>query len=130
MSHIERRRREQERREALVEQHQREDAAPRLRDVAPNLEGLRLSFEDVRPAGRQLAPSYSRPIVVSSAPAMFEIRCLEARCDGRHQLTETILAGLRQSQEIIKGESNCTGVVADELCDRTLSFVCEATYRR
>jgi hypothetical protein len=127
---IGRRQREQEQREALAEQHRREDAAPRLRAVVPNLSSLRLRFEDVRAEGRPLAPSYTRPIVVDSAPASFEVRCIDPRCDGRHDITTAILNGLKRSSEQIVGESGCPGMVGDAPCDRILSYVCEASFMR
>ena len=34
----------------------------------------------------------------TGAPAHFEVRCMEPKCDGRHDLTAAILAGLARSQ--------------------------------
>ena len=88
-----------------------------------------MRFDDLRPEGRLLVASYARPIVVASAPAHFEIRCMEPRCNGRHDLTHAILPALRRSEVCFAGTSGCDGTVGDEPCDRMLGYVCEASYR-
>src|SRR5437868_7090922 len=103
--------------EDLVEHRRREDAAPRLRDEIAHLKSLRLVLEQVRGEGRLPALSYIKPIVVASAPAYFEIRCVEPRCDGRHDLTQPILRALRQSIPVYSGQSSCNGMVGDAACD-------------
>jgi hypothetical protein len=116
-------------REAAAEQRRREDAAPRLRDEIARLLSLRLRFDDIRGPNRMLAASYTRPIVVPSAPAHFEVRCMEPRCDGRHDLTLEILRALRDSQVCFAGTSSCYGMVGDTACDRVLAYAAEASYR-
>ena len=115
--------------EAMAEQRRREDAAPRLRDEFENLLSLRFRFDDLREEGRMKAQSYDRPIVVASAPAHFEIHCLEPRCDGRHDITHWIMHALRQSQVEFSGQSDCSGMVGTVPCDRTLGYAFVATYR-
>jgi hypothetical protein len=88
-----------------------------------------MTFSDIREEGRILAPSYVRPVVVASAPAHFEIRCMEPKCDGKHDLTSRLLQALRQSQARIVGQSTCDGMVGDVPCDRILSYTCDATYK-
>jgi hypothetical protein len=114
--------------EALAEHRRREDAAPRLRDEVRRLVSLRMTFEDVRTEGRLVAMSYVKPVMVADAPAYFEIRCMEPRCDGRHDLTQAILQALRQSKPLFEGRSDCGGNVGDTPCDRVLGYTCEATY--
>ena len=121
-------RRDQARIEANAEQRRREDACPRLCDEVTALQTLRIHLEDRRNAGQLTAMSYSKPIVVMSAPALFEIRCMEPRCSGLHDLTREILSGLRQHLTAFEGESACNGSVGDAGCDRTLGFSCVATY--
>lgn len=116
--------------EETVEHRRREDAAPRLLDEVRALQSLRLKLEEVRSEGRQLAMPYVRPIVVATAPAYFEIRCMEPRCDGRHDLTQPLMRALRESQAHFTGQSRCMGMVGDVSCDRLLSYECNATYRR
>lgn len=116
--------------EAAAAHRRRQDAAPPLRDQAPDLETLRLSFDERRPGGAATAMPYARPIVVSTARAYFEFRCMEQRCDGRHDLTAIILKALRERRTSITQEQTCTGFVDNAAaCDRTLIVTCEATYR-
>jgi hypothetical protein len=122
------RKRDQAQVEATAEHRKREDAAPRLRDRAPQLRTLRLTLDEMRPNGGSTATAYARPIVVATAPAHFEVRCMEPRCDGRHDLTAPILQALSQRLTTYSGESQCNGVINDQLCDRTLKYAYEATY--
>jgi hypothetical protein len=115
--------------EAALERRRQEDAAPRLRDEVEGLLSLRFRFDDLRAEGRTLALPYTRPIVVESAPALFDVRCLEPRCDGRHDLTQPVLRALRQAEKAFAGESPCMGMVGDVPCDRILGYACEANYR-
>lgn len=121
-------RRDQDRIDATAAQRQREDDAPRLCDQVPALRSLRIQFEDRRAASGLTAMTYSKPIVVASAPASFEIRCMEPRCDGRHDLTRSILNALRQNQASFGAESPCNGIVSDQHCDHVLIYKCTATY--
>jgi hypothetical protein len=123
------RRRDQAALEATAEHRRREDAAPRLRDEVRRLLTLRLRFDDIRGESQVAAASYVRPVVVETAPALFEIRCMEPRCNGRHDLTAAVLSGLRRSESSFEGTSQCDGMVGDTPCDRTLAYACEASYR-
>jgi hypothetical protein len=125
-----RQREAQERGEARAEQRRREDEAPRLKDVVPSLSWLRIHFEDRRAAGKNTAMPYTRLIVVATAPAVFIVRCVEPRCDGRHEITGDVMRELRDRQQRSEGESSCPGNVGDLACDRTLVYVCEAKYER
>jgi len=121
-------RRDQDRIDAATAQREREDAAPRLCDTVPGLRTLRIQFEDRRAGSGLTAMSYSKPVVVASAPATFEIRCMEPRCDGRHDLTTQILLALRRNERSFSGESACNGIVGDQHCDHVLMYACTATY--
>lgn len=114
--------------EALAEQRRREDAAPRLRDEVVALRSLRFQFDEIRTEGRLVASPYVRPIIVATAPAYFEIRCMEPRCDGRHDLTRPVLRALNELRASFAGESACSGMIRDIPCDRTLAYTCQATY--
>jgi hypothetical protein len=123
------RRRDQASIEATAEHRRREDEAPRLRDEVGKLVSLRLRFDEFQGETPVPAASYVRPVVVESAPALFEIRCMEQRCNGRHDLTQAILHGLRQSQVAFGGKSACDGMIGDIPCNRSLAYACEASYR-
>ena len=115
--------------EAAEAYRRRQDAAPALREQAPDLETLRLTFDERRPGGAATAMPYARPIVVNTARAHFEVRCMEPRCDGRHDLTAVILKALRERRTSATEEQACNGIVNNTTCDRTLIVKCEATYR-
>ena len=120
--------RDSSRAQATAEHRRREDAAPRLREQAPRLLSLRLSLEEKRQDSSSSTRTYVRPIVVSTAPAYFELRCTEPKCDGRHDITQEILEGIVQGREVITGESPCNGMDNNQLCDCTLTYLCQATY--
>jgi hypothetical protein len=123
------RRREQlQQTEDVTEQRRREDEAPRLREVVSQLRTLRLRFQDVRDEGRHIALPYIKPVIVQTAPAHFEIHCMEPRCDGRHDLTRSVLNALRASQRQFSGTVHCHGMVGDLACDRVLAYSGEAAY--
>jgi len=117
--------------DAAAEQRRRENAAPRLSQEAPALVSLRLTFEDLRrdDVSGGGGVTYAKPIVVATAPAYFDVRCMEPRCDGRHDLTAPILKGLRAQLKTASGRDACNGVVGGKMCDRTLAYGYEATYR-
>lgn len=115
--------------EAAAEQRRREKAAPRLLDEAPTLVSLRLTFEGLRGDDVTGGVAYAKPVVVASAPAYFDVRCMEPRCDGRHDLTGPILKALRAKLTTASGRDACTGMVGDKMCDRALQYAFEATYR-
>jgi hypothetical protein len=87
-----------------------------------------LLLEEQRPSGAPAGVSYVRPIVVATAPAHFAIRCMEPRCDGRHDLTAPVMQAIRQRLTNYTGQSACNGIVNNTLCQRILTYVCEATY--
>lgn len=115
--------------EKAAEQLERERAAPRLCEVAPTLVSLRMTFEDVTGEDAIGNVKYAKPIVVATAPAYFDVRCADPRCDGRHDLTNAVLSLLRARGATSSGRSPCNGYVGDASCSRALKYVCEATYR-
>jgi hypothetical protein len=116
--------------DAAAEQRRRENAAPRLCQEAPSLVSLRLTFEDLRRDDATGGVAYAKPIVVATAPAYFDVRCMEPRCDGRHDLTAPILNALRAQLKTSSGRNPCNGVVGGgAMCDRTLAYGYEATFR-
>lgn len=123
------RRRSPDQIEMASEQLRRERAAPRLSQEAPDLTSLRLTFEDLKSPDAHGNVSYARPIVVTTAPAYFDVRCAEPRCDGRHDLTKAILTALRARLTTTSGVSACSGWMGDVACDRSLTYGYVATYR-
>ena len=114
--------------QAAAEHRRREDEAARLYEQVYRLKSLRLRFGDFRPEGRQAAQPYIKLVVIPTAPALFEIRCMEPRCDGRHDLTYEVMQALRQAKTSFSGESPCRGNVGVLECDHVLSYEGAATY--
>jgi len=112
------------------ERWERENAAPRLKDVAPRLESLRLSLVERR-ADREI-PGTRRiqHVIVATASSRFEVPCGEERCDGRHDLSVTATAQLRAGRDTFGGTSECNGTVGSRPCDRLLDYSFEAGYSK
>jgi hypothetical protein len=115
--------------EAAAELRRRHDAAPWLRDQAPQIKKLRLNFEEERPDGAATARAYARPVVVESARAHFEVRCMEPRCDGVHDFTSQIVRAISERKTSDSFKSECQGVINNIACNRTLVCSFEVTYR-
>lgn len=106
----------------------REDDAPRLRSAVRQLRSLRLRFASEASSNGGDSARYTKPVVVATAPAHFEIHCLEPRCDGYHDITSTVMAGLGAERGAFSGSSECHGTLGTMPCGRVLVFSAEATY--
>ncbi|MDD9943660.1 MAG: hypothetical protein OXU20_21645 [Myxococcales bacterium] len=113
---------------AVAELREREDSAPRLHGAVPRLNMLRLRIQDDPASGQAELLTYVKLVVVATAPAHFEIHCLEPNCDGYHNLTDSIMAGLVSGRQHFSGESHCRGLVVGADCGRVLVFHAEAEY--
>jgi hypothetical protein len=111
------------------ERWDRENAAPRLKELVPNLKSLRLSLVEHR-AGRELGGTRrTQHVVVDTASTRFEVPCGESGCTGGgHDLTSSASAQLRQQQRTFSGSSDCQGYVKDRPCDRRLEYSFVAEY--
>lgn len=113
----------------MAEKRKREDAAPRLAQVVPRLQSLKLELEEQRLGATISESVHVRRVTVAHAPALFEFACLERQCvDGGHDLTETVLKALEAGQEEFSGTSHCHGKVAGSDCLRVLAYRAVATY--
>lgn len=117
----------------FAERRRRQDEAPRLLTLIPTLESLRLEVEERR-AGFALAEAtHIRRIVVDHAPALFELTCQDASCDGGgHDLTAVVMRALRNKDAKFQGEDVCRGRVGTAAveCGRVLRFIGIAGYRQ
>ena len=122
--------RQKEAAERFAERRRREDEAPRLLDIVPKLETLRLKIEESRAGAALTETSHVRPIVVANAPALFVFPCQDSSCkDGGHDLTSEISAALRARKERFEGEDACRGQVGSAECSRVLRYSATATYK-
>ena len=113
----------------LAERRRREDEAPRLKAQVPSLVKLDLEMSD-RKGLADAATTYVRRVVIASAPALFEVPCADPSCrDGGHDLTYSIMRGLREGRTSFDGEDVCHGSVGSATCGRTLRYVATASYQ-
>lgn len=112
-----------------VARRQREDEAPRLKDVAGHVKSLKFDIEETQD-GKELAEvKHTRRIVVDYAPAWFEFACTEANCGGGgHDITQDVLASLNERKAEFAGEHACTGSTENAPCKRVLIFEAIAEY--
>jgi len=127
-------RRSSEAAQRFAERRRREDEAPRLLALVPNLKELKLELLERRALGEVTETLHTRRIVVERAPATFVLPCLDSSCrDGGHDVTHAILRGLRNGETRFEGEDVChgtLGTLGTAECGRVLSYVAEATYRQ
>lgn len=116
--------------ERTTERRRREDEAPRLIAVVPDLESLRLEVSERRGDLGIADASHIRRVVVEHAPALFLIPCGESSCrDGGHDITRAVLRGLEQKATKFEGDDPCDGQTGTAPCSRTLVFTAYATYK-
>lgn len=114
-----------------TERWRREDAAPRLLERAPTLHTLSLSLKDLRGDSRVAGTERKQHVVVARAAALFEIPCSDPSCqDGGYDVTSEVLHFLRSKQESFSGVAECGGMVGNNACRCSLSFVARASYRQ
>src|SRR4030095_12414581 len=115
-----------------AERKKREDDAPRLATLVPDLESLRLEVQEgtsVDP-GSHPESSHIRRIVVENAPALFLLTCHDKACkDGGHDVTSVVMQALRARKPHFEGRNPCNGQVGSSECRRVVRFVGTATYR-
>lgn len=113
---------------AATARRQREDDAPRLAAVIPDLTALAIRVDE---RSMISAPTYTRRFVVDQAPAVFIIPCSDPNCgDGGHDISSEVLAALRGRKVRFDGSHLCTGWLGSKQCERTIWFEGEAEYTR
>lgn len=111
---------------AATTRRQREDDAPRLAAVVPDLTALAIKVDEKSIIS---APRYVRRIVVDRAPAVFLIPCSDPNCgEGGHDISSEVMAALRGKKHRFNGSHLCTGWVGSKHCERTIWFEVEAEY--
>src|SRR4051812_34452772 len=125
-----RREKDIQREERRVQRVQREDAAGKLIERAPDLTSLSISIRETRPEGCVSDTQYTRRVVVASAPALFEVPCAYPDCeDGGYDVTREILLALASHLESFEGEQSCRGRCGSLECTRVLRYAGTATYK-
>lgn len=109
---------------------QREDAAPRLAAEVPELVSLSLQLRNCTEESALPGRSRTQHIIVERAAALFEVACVEPKCEGGgFDVTSEILHALRKRKETFEGTATCNGSVGQGYCRCTLVYVMKATYR-
>lgn len=96
----------------------------------PRLESLRLEVEERRGASTIGETRHVRHIIVGRAPALFLLQCGDSHCkDGGHDVTDTLLDGLKRGLDEVVAEDVCFGQVGTAQCGRVVKVVAKPTYR-
>lgn len=115
--------------ERFAERRRREDEAPRLRDVAPQLVSCRIDISERRADVTSVDITHTRHLVVAHAPALVVVPCSDPACrDGGYDITSALLRGFRERRTDIRGEDSCNGNIGTIHCGRVLTFVATARY--
>ena len=117
---------------ARRERWDRENAAPRLKQLVPELESLRLSLVENRGGYPITGTRRVQHVMVDTASTLFEVPCSESACQGGgHDLTHTVFPPLRHRRPKFSGSSECTGAIGcGHACNRRLEYSFEAKYSR
>jgi hypothetical protein len=109
-----------------AERRRREDDAPRLAAIVPELGELKLEIGERR-LGTTV--SHVRRIVVANAPALFVLTCVHKGCEGGgHDITRELVAALKRHEKRFVGSSACQGTIGPDSCGSALEYVATATY--
>ncbi len=114
----------------FAERRERENAAPRLHAEVPSLTALDLTVKEQRSDAPAEETTHVRRVVITSAPALFEIPCGDGDCEGGgHEVTASILRALRAGRTSFDVEDACHGSVAGgQPCRRVLKIAAVAKY--
>jgi hypothetical protein len=116
-----------------AERRERENAAKRLAEVVPKLDALTFTIEEIdSERAKKLAQPevmHTRYIVVSRAPAVFDLPCYDRHCDGGHDVTKSVLGALQNRKTRFTGRHRCAGHSKHGDCRLELRFTAEAHYQ-
>jgi hypothetical protein len=110
-----------------TEKRQREQSAQRLATAIPRLTGLMLEVEEHSAIA---CVKYKKRFHVGSAPALFELRCNDERCEhGGYNLTHEIVRVLRSHTTRSRGDVTCDGMTGKAFCGRRIHYELFAEYQ-
>lgn len=110
-----------------LEIRQRENDAPRLKELVPTLTSLKLMIEVMQGEGVLAQVRHTRHVIVDRAPAVFVIPCAGCR-DGIHDFTQDIMRQLRASRTEFRGEDVCGGQQGSGNCARIMRYTAHVEY--
>jgi len=98
--------------------------------MVPDIASLVLELSEFRGEGETPLVSYRKLVVVTRAPALFEIRCSDPNCDeGGHDVTRAIMSALSKHATDFSGRDVCFGHRHNAPCGRRLEYRAVATYQ-
>jgi len=108
----------------------RENAAPRLKQLVPELESLRLCLIESRGGYPITGTRRVQHVMVDTASTLFEVPCSDGSCQGGgHDLTHAVLSRVRNRRAEFSGSSECGGEIGcGHACTRRLEYSFEARY--
>lgn len=113
-----------------AERRRREDEAPRLATRVPRLESLTLEIDERRPGAVSADVQHVKRVVVTSAPALFDLTCCDRSCkDGGHDITRAVMMELERGATSFEGEDTCHGALGSTTCSRVLHYKATASYK-
>ncbi|HLV22218.1 MAG TPA: hypothetical protein VKZ49_15100 [Polyangiaceae bacterium] len=116
--------------ERVAERRRREEAAPALSSIVPELAQLDMNIEERRAGTKLLESTHIRRVVVEHARALFVLPCGDRACkEGGHDITAEVLHALRAGKNEFEGEDPCVGQTGSASCQRVLRYVAHAEYR-
>lgn len=117
--------------ERFAERRRREDDAPRLAELVPDLATLSLEIQERRGGFSTGEAAHIRRVVVENAPALFILPCRDTACkDGGHDITDFVTRSLRAKLTRFESEDACMGTVGSATCQRVMHVVATASYHR
>jgi hypothetical protein len=125
-----RKQKDAERKERRTKRDEREQAAGKLLDKAPDLTSLSITIHETRREGSASDTHHIRRFILENTPAHFEVFCSDPTCeDGGYDVTQEILRALMSHQVKFEGEQHCGGRCGPIDCGRRLRYEAVATYR-
>lgn len=111
-----------------TERREREERAPRLKGLVPELTTLRIVVEDCYPLG---TTKHTRHVMVDRAAALFVVPCGDSTCDSEgHDITAEVMRALYARSSRMEGQHPCDGRVGSAGCARVIHFAVQAEYRK
>lgn len=117
-------------RDSRSDRWERENAAPRLKQLVPEIAALRLNLVEHRGDYPITGTRRVQHVMVDTASTHFEVPCGESSCQGGgHDLTHNVTSPLRSRRVAFKGSSECGGAIGGGYaCARRLEYSFEAKY--
>jgi hypothetical protein len=110
-----------------VERRRREDEAPRISKILPQLSTLSIHVDEHSTIA---SPRYVRRVVIDSASTLFIMPCSDPHCcDGGHDISSAVIEAVRSKRGSFSGTHICDGQIGSRDCGRKIWYSGEASYQ-